>query len=69
MEELEKLELEEKRTIIDCIKNNDLYDYICSNYYRIDNKILLELLLECIATLEEKQNDKLIDNLIDFKEW
>lgn len=69
MEELEVMEKQEKQWIIDSIKENRLYDYICSNHWRINNTILLELLKECIATLKETQNKELIDNLIEFEEW
>lgn len=69
MEELEVMEKQEKQWIIDSIKENRLYDYICSNHWRIENNVLLDLLLECIATLKEEQNTDLIDNLIDYKEW
>ena len=66
---MEELEKEQKIEILEAIKENRLYDYIVSNYWRIENNILLDLLLECIATLEEEKNDDLIDNLIDYKDW
>lgn len=66
---MEELEKEQKNEILEAIKDNRLYDYIASNYWRIENNILLDLLLECIATLEEEKNDDLIDNLIDYKDW
>lgn len=66
---MEELEKEQKNEILEAIKENRLYDYIVSNYWRIENNILLDLLLECIATLEEEKNDDLIDNLIDYKDW
>lgn len=69
MEELELMYIEEKKEIVGAIKENRLYDFICSNYYRIEDTILLELLKECIATLELNQNDKLIDNLKEWEEW
>jgi len=70
MEELEVMEKQEKQWIIDSIKNNRLYDYIRSNHWSIDNTILLELLLECIAVLDtEKLGKQLIENLIEYKDW
>lgn len=59
-----------KQEIIDAIKNDTIYDFICSNSYRIDNDILKDLLLECIAVIQEEQkNKKLIENLKEFKDW
>lgn len=59
-----------KQEIVDAIKNNELYDFICSNSYRIDNYILKELLLECIAVLDtEKLGKQLIENLKEYKDW
>ena len=69
MEELELLYKEQKDDIIQAIKDNRLYDHICCNYWRIEDNILLELLKECIATLETNQNDTLIENLKEFEEW
>lgn len=66
---MEDLEKQQKEEIMQAIKDNTLYDFICSNSYRIDNYILKDLLLECIATLEDNQADDLLDNLIDYKEW
>lgn len=62
-------DLEQKQEIIQAIKDNRLYDFICSNYWRIEDRLLLELLKECIATLEEHQNNDLIDNLKEYEEW
>ena len=59
-----------KQEIVDAIKQGVLYDFICSNSYRIDNYILKELLLECIAVIdEEKDGKKLIENLKEYKDW
>ena len=70
MEELEVMEKQEKQWIINSIKRNRLYGYICSNHWRIDNTILIELLLECIDVLEtEKLGKQLIENLKDYKNW
>lgn len=69
MEDLEQIEKEQKQEIIQAIKDNRLYDFICSNYWRIEDRLLLELLKECIATLEEHQNNDLIDNLKEWEEW
>ena len=69
LEEMEKEEREEKQRIIDEIKEGCLYDYICSNKYRIEDYILEELLLECIAVIEGDQKQKLIENLKEYKNW
>lgn len=69
MERLEELEEDQKQEIVNAIKDNQLYDFICSNYYRIEDDVLLDLLKECIATLEEHQNKDLIDNLVEYKDW
>ena len=69
MEDLELLSIEQKKEIANAIKENRLYDFICSNYYRIDDDILLDLLKECIATLTNQQNNDLIDNLREYKDW
>lgn len=69
MEDLELLSREQKKEIANAIKENRLYDFICSNYYRIDDDILLDLLKECIATLTNQQNNDLIDNLREYKDW
>ena len=61
--------LEQQQEIMDAINNRQLYDFICSNSYRIDKDILVELLLECIAVHNEKQNNELIENLIEYKNW
>lgn len=59
-----------QQEIINAIKDNNIYDFICSNSYRIDNYILNELLLECIAVIQEEQNNKkLIENLKEYKNW
>lgn len=71
MDELRELELKQKKEVADVIKNGYLYDYIFSNQYRLDDGIIRDLLLECIAVLtdDEKNKDKLIDNLKEYKEW
>lgn len=70
MEEIELLEKQEKQKIIDEIRDKTLYDYICSNKWRIENYILEELLLECIAVIDtEKQHKELIENLKEYKGW
>lgn len=70
MEELEVMEKQEKQWIVDSIKENRLYDYICSNHWRIDNTILLELLLECIVVIDlDKKQNELIENLKEYKDW
>ena len=66
---MEELEREQMNEIIDCIKNNDLYDYIASNYWRIEDDLIIQLLKECIYTLEERQMNKLLENLEEFEEW
>ena len=62
--------LEQQQEIMDAINNRQLYDFICSNSYRIDCDVLKDLLLECIAVIdrEQKYND-LIENLIEYKNW
>ena len=69
MEELEQIEKEQKQEIKQAIEENSLYDFICSNYYRIEDDILLDLLKECIATLTQNQSKDLIDNLREYKNW
>ena len=69
MEDLEQIEKEQKQEIIQAIKENRLYDFICCNYWRIEDMTLIDLLLECIATIEEGQNKKLIENLKEYKDW
>ena len=66
---MEELEKEQMNEIIDCIKNNDLYDYIASNYWRIEDNLIIQLLKECIYTLEEKQMKQLLENLEEFQGW
>lgn len=64
------MEISEKQEIIDAIKERRVYDFICSNSYRIDNDILKDLLLECIAIIDkEYKYNELIENLKDFKLW
>lgn len=59
-----------KQEIVDAIKEQRLYDFICSNSYRIDNDILEELLLECIAVIDkEYKYNELIENLKEYKNW
>lgn len=69
MEELENIYKEQKNEISEAIKDNRLYDYIASNYYRIDDIILHSLYMECIATLEEHQMKTLLENLKEYREW
>lgn len=75
MEKLEEqdiisnIELEQEEEIIQAIKENRLYDFISSNYYRIEDNLLLDLLKECIATLPYEKNEDLIDNLKEYKNW
>lgn len=59
-----------KQEIVDATKEQRLYDFICSNSYRIDNDILEELLLECIAVIDkEYKYNELIENLKEYKNW
>ncbi len=59
-----------KQEIMDAINERQLYDFICSNSYRIDNDILEELLLECIAVIDkEHKYNELIENLKEYKNW
>lgn len=59
-----------KQEIVDAIKERKIYDFICSNSYRIDNDVLKDLLLECIAIIDkEYKYNELIENLKDFKNW
>lgn len=68
--DLELLDKEQKQEVIDAIKERRIYDFICSNSYRIDDDILKDLLLECIAVIDkEYKYDELIENLKDFKLW
>lgn len=70
MEELELMDKEQKQEVIDAIKEHQIYDFICSNSYRIDNDILKDLLLECIAVIDkENKYNELVENLKDFKLW
>lgn len=67
---MEDLELEQKQEIIDAIKERRIYDFVCSESYRIDDEILMDLLKECIAVVDkENKYDELIENLKDFKLW
>ena len=66
----EFIEKEEKQEIVDAIKEGQLYDYICSYSYRIEETTLIELLLECIAIVDsEKKQEELIENLKEYKSW
>ena len=66
----EFIEKEEKQEIVDAIKEGQLYDYICSYSYRIEENTLKELLLECIAIVDsEKKQKELIENLKEYKSW
>lgn len=59
-----------KQEIADAIKERRIYDFICSNSYRIDNDVLKDLLLECIAVIDkEYKYNELLENLKDFKGW
>lgn len=59
-----------KQEIVDATKERQLYDFICSNSYRIDNDVLKDLLLECIAIIDEEyKHNELVENLKDFKGW
>ena len=70
MEELELLDKQEKQEIIDAIKERKIYDFICSNSYRLSESNLKDLLLECIAVIDkENKYNELIENLKDFKLW
>lgn len=69
MEDLELLEKEQKKEITEAIENNNLYDFVASNYWRLDNHILHALYMECIATLKEEQMKELLDNLKEYREW
>lgn len=69
MEDLEMLEKEQKMEIAQAIEEGNLYDFICSNYWRIEDDVLLDLLKECIATLTQNQSKDLIDNLREYKDW
>ena len=67
-----ELENKQKKDIMEAIKNNRLYDFIASNYWRLDNNIIIELLKECIYTLDldnTKTQKQLIDNLQEFEGW
>jgi len=71
--DFETIEKEQKEEIKQAIKNNRLFDYISSNYWRlINNDMIIQLLKECIYTMDldntETQN-KLIENLNDFEGW
>lgn len=66
---MEELEQEQKKEIKEAIKDNRLYDYIVSNYWRIEDSILNSLLFECIATLKEDQNNELIKNLEEYRDF
>lgn len=68
MEELELLK-EQKQEITEAIENNILYDYVASNYWRIEENILHSLYMECIATLKEEQMQELLENLKEYREW
>ena len=68
--DIEEIERDQKAEIFEAIKNNRLYDFICSNSWRIEDDILQDLLLECIAVIDiEKDGGKLAENLREFKDW
>lgn len=69
MDYIEKIEREQKEEIKNAIKNNELYDFIVSNYWRIESNVLNALLFEAIATLKESQNDELLENLKEYREF
>lgn len=70
MEELELMDKEQKQEIVDAIKERKIYDFICSNSYRLNNDNLKDLLLECIAIIDkEYKYNELVENLKDFKLW
>lgn len=70
MEELEMMEKKQKQEIIDAIRENSIYDFIFSNQFRMHSDIIRELLLECLAVIQEEQNNKkLIENLKEYKNW
>lgn len=66
---MEELEKEQKKEISEAIENNNLYDFIASNYWRLEENILHALYMECIATLKEEQMKELLDNLKEYREW
>lgn len=63
----------QKKDIMEAIKNNNLYDYIAGNYWRIEDDTLIQLLKECIYLLQKEEdtqtNKQLIENLKDFQGW
>ena len=68
--ELENYDIQQKNDIKEAIKEGRLYDYICSYGYRLDDDIKRELLLECIAVIDEKaEGKKLMENLREYKNW
>ena len=69
MDELELMEIEQQKEIASAIINNGLFDYITTYSYQINDDLLLDLLKECIATLEENQKDTLIENLKEYRDW
>lgn len=70
MYDLEEITKEQRAEVFEAIKEGRLYDFICSNSWRIEDDVLQDLLLECIAVIDiERDGEKLADNLKEFKEW
>lgn len=72
--ELEEITNKQHEEIKQAIKEDRLYDYIASNYWRLEDDTIIQLLKECIYILttcngyEQKQKE-LIKNLQDFQGW
>lgn len=68
--DFEDIMIEEQKEVIEAIKENGLYDFISSNYYRLDRDILLDLLKEAIAMLTgDIERKQLIENLKEYRDW
>ena len=68
--DFEDIMIEEQKEVIEAIKKNGLYDFISSNYYRLDRDILLDLLKEAIAMLTgDIERKQLIENLKEYRDW
>ena len=64
---MEELRQEQENALIQAIEQNQLYDYIALNYWKLESDILISLLKECIYLLDENTNKQLIENLKEFQ--
>ena len=68
------MEREQEKEILEAIKEDRLYDYIASNYWKIEEEVIIQLLKECIYILttrkgREENKKQLLENLKEFQDW